>query len=209
MKIVYDDNVLSWVCRDLVRLRPVARFYYSPLVDEPADPLTGRPERYFPPGLWASAIGGPGRPWLFRFPFPHHPVELLASQRGYGGLEPEPDARPELAGQVFVTDDALAGFKSIRHGSWEDRADQMGALQFLTPAQSRFLMHLFTPVTALGDWWGQERSEEYSARKRLYEAAGIDRPYTRAVGSGADSEFNTKRRKDIWTGIDPSTTVRI
>lgn len=194
--VVYDGSVIGPLCRDLKRLRPVAQWYYQDLIDLKADPDKGIPARYYPPGLWACAIGGSGRPWMYRYPYPHHPMEILASQRGYGGRENEipPDS------QLFVSEDSLESMKSIRIGSWVERADIMGAFQFLTPAQSRYIMHLFTPVT--GNIWFDPKAEaDVLMRQELYHAAGLGRPWAKANGAASAAIYNTTRRLDIWAGL--------
>src|SRR5271154_1004239 len=124
----FTNRVLPWFVKDLGGIRPFIK----------------RSNHW---GLWAHPIGGPRRSIHWRLPAPHHPLEVIAAQRGWGTLE---------TGDPVVDRDGLIDAARRRHLSWIEATDQMARVLFVTPGTVRLIWHAITPCNVPALFTGQE-----------------------------------------------------
>lgn len=150
----WTGRLLNPLARDLRNLAGLGYPQYRPLVWAEDSGV------FFPPGLWYEMDPGPGRPWFWHLPPPHHPLEAVAARRGWGGVE----------GQNEQPD-----WKRARTGSWFDHTATLGRHLIMTPAEVRLLWHVLTPMRTNGGMPDNWVDNAEAWRKRLYKAGGLPR----------------------------------
>jgi len=143
MKITITGRIREWFLSDLRTIRDTIRNTEH--------------------GLWSIPVPGPGRPRLFRLPCPHHPLEVIAALRGWGGLE-----TPEDTATMFR--DAAVSRAS---GGWEGVTRRLADRLFVPPQTVRFMWHVLTPIWVPPN----PRAEESVAavRATVYDTLGLHR----------------------------------
>lgn len=208
VKIIYDGSVTTWLMRDLARLKVYGRFSYKQIEHtyrevDGKNTLVG----VTPPGMYLTEPkSGAGFPYMCQFPPPIHVMEILAAMHGYGGM----------ATEDFPSGEGLERLQRIRKGTWMERIAEMGEWLYLTPAQSRIVTHLLTPLTGydrdrkIYSYPTKESQQEIDLRAKLYQSLiGGAFPLSRfALAAWSDVTYNSVRPHydllaDLFPGDDP------
>lgn len=141
------------------------------------------------PGMWARTEPAIGRPILFSFPQPVHPLEAIAAIRGHGGL-----MKPMLDGHAFL---ALG---EDRANGWLSNTACIAEYLFVTPETVRLLWHLLTPLN-VDKCEAPESSDGLREQLLLWEAAGftgLDLVAVRHKADQARSTLSYRYRREFW-----------
>lgn len=154
-ELIRTGRILDWFVKDLKRLaREGVTFRELPLSVDP----------YRPPGVYAFTPCGPGRPVLWHFPQPLHPIEAIAALRGFGPASP--------AGVEAVQ--SLAFRRAL---PWRDYTVMLSHYLFVNPPTVRLVWQMLTPFKVppyppggnlIG--WGDGAEDECTA---LWRACGF------------------------------------
>lgn len=183
MNIRFTGRILDWFVKDLKALTARGVEYRV---------LPGQEKPYRPPGLWCVTPPRAEYPLLWSFPQPLHPIEAVASLRGFGGHSRDIE-------QVKV----LATARSL---PWLEYTTTLAGFLFVSPETVRLVWHLLTPLNVPPHNWRFDTDDAdamLDAEEALWVAAtGRGRP--RLVGAGRGP-----MRHDFWTGEvtprDPAT----
>ncbi len=140
-RIVKTGRIVGWFEKDLAVLRR-----------HPRVKLQAKRS-----GLQALTYPLPGDPLLWSFPQPLHPIEAIASMRGFGGNEHTPVAVRALGG--------------CRASSWADYTATMALYLFTTTESLRLIWHLLTPLRL--PVYGRPKEDAVDETTRLWKAAGF------------------------------------
>jgi hypothetical protein len=153
---------------------------------------------YRPPGLWAFTQPKVGRPRLWCFPQPLHPLEVWASLEGFGGFSTHDREEQKVL--------ALA---NERARSWVDYTEHISAWLGLTQSETRLVWTLLTPLN-LGDDGRPDHGFE-GPSDALWLACGAtgDNPWWMAATAYVrEHRKGLARREKFWISeCDPLTTL--
>ena len=135
-------------------------------------------------GVWCRTEPGLGRPWLWRFPQPVHPVEAIAAIRGFGGPESE-YCTPRLREYRLMT------IGEARKTPWVDYTEYLSQFLFVTPATTRLVWHLLTPMPVPRGWAAVGDIQQ----ALWFAATGAGRPAL----PRPDDELAERARARFWT----------
>lgn len=136
------STILSWFVKDIAYLRRQG--------DAALVTLKQARDPYRPPGLYCITRPSPGRPVLWRFPQPLHPIEAIAAVRGFEG-------------EVMYVANARAG-------TWLEYTAFLSRTLFVTPETLRLVWHALTPLDVPTD---PRDTRLDHARAQLWSAAGF------------------------------------
>lgn len=143
------------------------------LPDAPMARLDGMTEPvYRPAGWWCFTRPGLGRPLLYSFPQPLHPLEAVAAAVGFGGWDHGIDSIRALAARRFWP--------------WVEYTAALSDYLALTPQRARLSYHWFSPLNVAGhvpDWLPRPSGEgpvrhnwEGETDERNHDRAGPQSP---------------------------------
>lgn len=178
LTINYTGRVLSWFVKDIHAC--LARGA-KPVVL----PFSDRPPRNA--GLWFETPALQERPLLWSFPQPLHPIEAIASLRGFGGFVGNRED-PAFWGERMKN---IAVARSLK---WVEYTNFLSRFLFVSPETVRLVWHLLTPGNVPAKVWHLDLGLSlWTAETQLWSAATGDmRPPLIGVQQAA-------YRPDFWT----------